>query len=50
MQSYAFDYLDAPVARVMGADTSMPYAPTLVDEYMPNPERVIKAVKQVLYR
>ena len=50
MQSYAFDYLDAPVARVMGADTSMPYAPTLVEEYLPNPEKVIKAVKQVVYR
>ena len=47
---YAADYLDAPVARVMGADTSMPYAPTLVDEFLPNPTKVVKAVKQVVYR
>lgn len=49
MQKYAFDYLDAPIARVNAADTSLGYAPTLVDEYMPNPEKVIKAVKEVMY-
>ena len=49
VQKYAFDYLDAPITRVMGADTSMPYAPTLVDAYLPNPEKVIKAVKEVMY-
>jgi len=50
MQKYAFDYLDAPVVRVNAADTNLGYAPTLVDEYMPNPEKVIKAVKEVMYR
>ena len=49
IQKYAFDYLDAPITRVNGADTSMPYAPTLVDEYLPNPEKVIRAVKEVSY-
>ncbi len=49
IQKYAFDYLDAPVLRVNGADAAMPYAPTLVDAYLPNPEKVIKAVKQVMY-
>ena len=49
VQKYAFDYLDAPVTRVNGADVSMPFAPTLVDAYMPNPEKVIKAVKEVMY-
>jgi len=49
IQKYAFDYLDAPVTRVNAADTSLPYAPTLVDAYMPNPEKVIKAVQEVLY-
>lgn len=48
-QKYAFDYLDAPVIRVNAADTSLAYAPTLVDEYMPNPEKIIKAVKEVMY-
>jgi len=49
IQKYAFDYLDAPVTRVNSADTSLPYAPTLVEEYMPNAAKVIKAVKEVSY-
>ena len=49
IQKYAFDYLDAPVTRVNAADTSLPYAPTLVDAYLPNPAKVIKAVKEVMY-
>lgn len=50
VQKYAFDYLDAPVTRVNSADTSLPYAPTLVDAYLPNPAKVVKAVKEVMYR
>ncbi len=50
IQKYAFDYLDAPVVRVNSADTSLPYAPTLVDAYLPNPTKVIAAVNQVMYR
>ena len=49
IQKYAFDYLDAPVTRVNSADTSLSYAPTFVDEYLPNPSKIIKAVKEVLY-
>ena len=49
VQRLAFDYLDAPVVRVSSADTSLPYAATLVDEFMPNPSKVIKAVKEVMY-
>src|SRR5690554_2395474 len=49
VQKFAFDYLDAPVIRVNAADTSLSYAPTLVEEYMPNPEKIIKAVKEVMY-
>jgi pyruvate dehydrogenase E1 component beta subunit len=49
IQKYAFDYLDAPVTRVNSADTSLSYAPTFVEEYLPNPEKVIRAVKQVMY-
>jgi pyruvate dehydrogenase E1 component beta subunit len=50
MQKYAFDYLDAPITRINSADTSLGYAPTFVEEYLPNPAKVIKAVKEVLYR
>ena len=49
IQKYAFDYLDAPVTRINSADTSLPYAPTLVEAYLPNPEKVIKGVKEVMY-
>ncbi len=49
VQREAFDYLDAPVLRVNAADTSLPYAPTLVAEYMPDPTKIVRAVKEVLY-
>lgn len=49
VQRDAFDYLDAPVRRITTADTPLGYAPTLVAEFLPNPERVIKAIKQVMY-
>ena len=50
MQKYAFDYLDAPVTRINAADTSMAFAPTLVEEYLPSPEKVVRAVREVAYR
>ncbi|MBK7110336.1 MAG: pyruvate dehydrogenase complex E1 component subunit beta [Chitinophagales bacterium] len=49
LQKDAFDYLDAPVRRVTGADTSMHYAPNLVEAYLPNPIKVIQVVKEVMY-
>ncbi|HEY0896383.1 MAG TPA: pyruvate dehydrogenase complex E1 component subunit beta, partial [Sphingobacteriaceae bacterium] len=49
VQKDAFDYLDAPVLRVVSADVPLPYAPTLIKEALPNAERVVKAVKSVLY-
>jgi len=50
VQKYAFDYLDAPVVRVNSADVSLGYAPTFVEEYLPNPQKIITAVKSVMYR
>ncbi len=49
VQKHAFDYLDAPIHRVTSADVPLPYAPTLIEASLPNAERVIKAVKQVMY-
>jgi len=49
IQKYAFDYLDAPVTRVNSADTSLSYSPVFVEEFLPNPAKVIKAVKEVTY-
>ena len=49
VQKEAFDYLDAPIRRVMGGDVPLPYAPTLIEAYLPNPERVVNMVKSVMY-
>lgn len=49
VQRHAFDYLDAPVLRVNPADTSLPYAPTLVEAWLPNAATIVKAVKEVTY-
>ena len=49
VQKEAFDYLDAPIRRVMGGDVPLPYAPSLIEAYLPNPERVVNMVKSVMY-
>jgi pyruvate dehydrogenase E1 component beta subunit len=50
IQKRAFDYLDAPVIRVNSMDVPLPYAPTLIQAYLPNKQRTIEAIKQVMYR
>jgi pyruvate dehydrogenase E1 component beta subunit len=50
VQKQAFDYLDAPVRRITTQDTPLGYAPTFVQAFLPNTERVVKAVKDVMYR
>jgi pyruvate dehydrogenase E1 component beta subunit len=50
IQRHAFDYMDAPVIRVTNRDVPLPYAPTLIEEILPNVKRVVEAVKTVLYR
>src|SRR5882762_3575965 len=45
----AFDYLDAPVKRVSGADVPMPYAKNLEDMAIPKVDQIIAAVKEVSY-
>ena len=46
----AFDYLDAPIARVTGADAPMPYAANLEQLALPQPETVAAAARSVCYR
>jgi pyruvate dehydrogenase E1 component beta subunit len=46
----AFDYLDAPVARVSGKDVPMPYAANLEKLALPSVQEVIEAAKAVSYR
>ncbi|MBP7511951.1 MAG: alpha-ketoacid dehydrogenase subunit beta, partial [Bacteroidia bacterium] len=50
VQKEAFDYMDAPIKRVTTRDTPLPYAPTLVEAFLPSAARVIEAVESVLYR
>jgi pyruvate dehydrogenase E1 component beta subunit len=46
----AFDWLDAPVRRVAGADLPMPYAANLERLALPQPEDIVAAAKAVCYR
>jgi pyruvate dehydrogenase E1 component beta subunit len=49
IQKEGFDYLDAPIRRITSADAPMHYAPNLVALYLPNVERTVKLVKEVMY-
>jgi pyruvate dehydrogenase E1 component beta subunit len=46
----AFDWLDAPVARVTGKDVPMPYAANLEKLALPSVAEVVAAAKAVCYR
>jgi pyruvate dehydrogenase E1 component beta subunit len=50
MMEEAFDYLDAPVVRVTGADVPMPYAANLEHLALPQAETIVEAAKAVCYR
>jgi pyruvate dehydrogenase E1 component beta subunit len=50
IMEHAFDYLDAPVARVSGKDVPMPYAANLEKLALPSAAEVVEAVKAVCYR
>ena len=49
VQKRAFDFLDAPVVRINTADTPAAYAPTLLEAFLPNTEKVVKAIRGVMY-
>ena len=49
VQENLFDYLDAPIERLTTADTPAPFSPVLLEEWLPNANDVIKAVKKVMY-
>lgn len=50
IQEFAFDYLDAPVERVSGAEAPAPYARNLELAAFPNEQQIIDAVHKVMYR
>ena len=47
---HAFDWLDAPPARVTQEDVPLPYAANLEVLSLPNADKIVKAVKAVMYR
>ncbi|GIM51606.1 pyruvate dehydrogenase complex E1 component subunit beta [Capnocytophaga cynodegmi] len=50
VQENIFDYLDAPIQRITTADVPAPYSPALLEEWLPNANDVVKAVKKVMYK
>jgi len=50
MESDAFDYLDAPLERVTGADVPMPYAENLEKLALPQVDDIINTAKRVMSR
>ncbi len=50
MMEHAFDWLDAPVVRVHGADVPMPYAANLEQLALPQTADIVTAAKNVTYR
>ncbi len=50
IQEHAFDYLDAPVERVSGAEVPAPYARNLELAAFPGVPQIIEAANRALYR
>jgi pyruvate dehydrogenase E1 component beta subunit len=44
----AFDYLDAPIKRIAGLDTPIPYPEPLSRAVIPNADWIIKGVKEMM--
>jgi pyruvate/2-oxoglutarate/acetoin dehydrogenase E1 component len=44
----AFWHLDAPVARVCCLDTPVPYSPPLEDFYLPNADKLVARIRELL--
>lgn len=50
IQDQAFDWLDAPIARIGAPEMPVPYNDRLERQYIPDAARIIEAVKTVCYR
>ena len=48
IQDLAFDYLDAPVARIGAPFSPVPFSPSLEDAYIPNAARIVDKLKEML--
>ena len=49
LQRHAFDYLDAPVMRVMQSDTPFAFSKVLIEEALPSVKKIVDAVKSSMY-
>jgi pyruvate dehydrogenase E1 component beta subunit len=47
---HAFDYMDAPLVRVCGADVPMPYTDSLEKLALPQVDQIVQAAKKVCYK
>lgn len=50
VQEHAFDYLDAPVARIAAPFTPVPFSPVLEQEYLPSAASIADGIRGVLAR
>ena len=50
IQEEAFDYLDAPVARIGAPFSPVPFSPTLEALYVPDAARIVEGIRRVLAR
>lgn len=50
VQEHAFDYLDAPVARVAAPFTPVPFSPALEQHYVPDASAIVDGIRDVLAR
>jgi pyruvate dehydrogenase E1 component beta subunit len=50
MESSAFNYLDAPMERVTGADVPMPYETALEKSALPQVEDLVATIERTMYR
>lgn len=48
VQEEAFDWMDAPIKRVSTEDVPLPYSRDLEQSALPNAQKVVKAVKEIL--
>lgn len=49
LQEAAFDYMDAPIKRVSAMDVPLPYAKEIELMALPNAQKVVDAVKEIVY-
>ena len=48
IQDQVFDYLDAPIKRVSALDIPLPYATNIEMMALPDAQKVVAAVKEIL--